>query len=553
MKLLAGVALTAALVSSAVAQAPDRVLFNAHVWTGDSARPFASAIAIRGGVISAVGSDDEIRATAGPNTRLEDLGNRQVVPGFHDAHWHLPGRRQADLTGATHQAEVVSRLRAFAADLPKDAWITGRGWTPDMFPDNPAHRRYLDAAFPDRPVVITDRDGHQILANSRALALAKIDVFTKAPAGGRIVHGYDDAPTGLLQETAMGLVRRMLPAPSAEEMYAVLREQMHQAAALGLTALQVANGLSDADAAAMERALREDSLLVRFRVAVPFTKGVSDSTLRAYVRLRDTHTGPMLRYGIAKGFLDGTVDAGTAAMLAPYAKGGGVGLPRFTQADLNATLARYDSAGLQVELHAIGDRAIRMALDAFESVAIRAPARDRRGRVEHIEVPDLADIPRFGRLGVIASTQAIFASPDPTSLENYAPMLGPVRASHAMPFDAFDATGAMQAFGSDYPVFPMDPILGVYTAVSRQMPDGTPSGGWYPEHRITTEAALRHYTAGSAYAAFRENEIGVLRPGMLADLVVLSSMIVGVTPDKILTARPVLTIVGGRDTYRAIQ
>ena len=550
--MLRAAALCAALVSSAVAQAPDRVLFNGRIWTGDSARPAATAIGIRGGVISAIGSDAEVRATAGPDTRSEDLGGRQVLPGFHDAHWHLPGRRQADLTGATHQAEIVARLRAFAADLPATAWITGRGWTPDMFPDNTAHRRYLDAVFPDRPVVITDRDGHQILANSRALALAKIDALTRAPSGGRIVHGYDDAPTGLLQETAMGLVRRMLPEPSADEMYGVLREQMHQAAALGLTSLQVANGLSDAETQAFERALREDSMLVRFRVAVPFARGASDSTLRSYARLRDTHSGALLRYGIAKGLLDGTVDAGTAAMLAPYAVRGGTGLPRFTQADLNATLARYDSAGIQVELHAIGDRAIRMALDAFEDVASRNGAKDRRGRVEHIEVPDPRDIPRFAKLGVIASTQAIFASPDPTSLENYAPLLGPERASRAMPFDAFDATGAVQAFGSDYPVFPMDPILGVYTAVTRQLPDGTPAGGWYPQHRISAEAAVAHYTEGSAYAAFRENEIGVLRPGMLADLVVLSSPIIGVVPAEIMNARPVLTIVGGRDTYRAI-
>ncbi|HMC55241.1 MAG TPA: amidohydrolase [Gemmatimonadaceae bacterium] len=554
MKLQFGGAVVAALAAfaSATAQSPDRVLYNGMIWTGDSARPAATAVAIRGGVITAIGSDEEVRASAGPATRSEDLGGRQVLPGFHDAHWHLPGRPEADLTGATHQVEIVARLRAFAAALPPNAWITGRGWTPDMFPDNTAHRRYLDAAFPDRPVLITDRDGHQVLANSRAMTLAKIDVFTRAPSGGRIVRGYDDTPTGLLQETAMGLVRRMLPEPSASEMYGVLRDQMHRAAALGLTSLQVANGLDEAESEAFERALHEDSMIVRFRVAVPFTRGIADSTLRMYTTLRDVHTGLLLRYGVAKGMLDGTVDAGTAAMLAPYAIRGGTGLPRWTQADLNATLAKYDSAGIQVELHAIGDRAIRMALDAFQDVAKRNGPRDRRGRVEHIEVPDPADIPRFAALGVIASTQAIFASPDPTSLENYAPLLGPQRASRAMPFKAFDDAGAVQAFGSDYPVFPMDPILGVYTAVTRQMPNGTPAGGWYPQHRITVEAAVRHYTAGSAFAEFRENEIGMLRAGMLADLVVLSSPIVGATAETILNARPVLTIVGGRDSYRAI-
>jgi predicted amidohydrolase YtcJ len=489
---------------------------------------------------------------AGDDTRSEDLGGRQVVPGFHDAHWHLPTRRQADLTGATGADEIVRRLREFAATLPSDAWITGRGWTPDMFPDNSAHKRVLDVAFPSRPVLITDRDGHQSLASSRALTLAHVGPTTRDPDGGTVVRESDRAtPTGLLKETAMGLVRRMLPDPSADEVYASLRHEMHRAAALGLTSLQLANGLNAAESAAFERAVADDSLIVRFRVAVPFVRGVRDASLQEYVALRDKHTGPYLRFGIAKGMLDGTVDAGTAAMLAPYAIRGGTGLPRFTAQELAATLARYDSAGIQVELHAIGDRAIRMALDAFESVAQKNGAKDRRGRVEHIEVPDPADIPRFARLGVIASTQAIFAGPDPATLDNYAPLLGPTRSARAMPFKALDDAGAIQAFGSDYPVFPMDPLLGVYTAVTRQMPDGSPPGGWYPEHRISVEAALRHYTVGSAFAAFREREIGVLRAGMLADLVVLSEPIIGREPAALLRSKSVLTLVGGREIHRS--
>ncbi len=529
----------------------DRIFVNAHIWTGDSARPEATAPALRGDCIIALGSDSAIRALAGSATRVEDLGGRRVVPGFHDAHWHLPTRRSANLVEAKDPAEIVRRLQDFAKTLPGEAWITGRGWTPDMFPGNTAHRRYLDSAFADRAVLLTDRDGHQVLANQRALSLAGVGLETPEPAGGAIVRDPDGKPTGLLQETANELVRRKLPDPTADEIYVAMREEMHRAAALGLTALQLANAIDSTEQRVFERALADDSLLVRWRIALPFRKDVTDSSFAAWKALGAKWSGPLLRTGIAKGMLDGTVDAGTAAMLAPYAIGDGAGLPRWSAADLTETVARYDSAGIQVELHAIGDRAIRMALDAYEAVGKRNPPRDRRHRVEHLEVPDPSDIPRFATLGIIPSTQAIFATPDKTTLENYVPMLGPERAQHAQPFKDLDDAGAMQAFGSDYPVFPMDPLLGTWIAVTRQNPDGTPAGGWYPEHRISLEAALRHYTYGSAYAAFREQELGTLKEGMLADFVVLSDEIFGVAPTALLKTKPVLTVMGGRDTYRA--
>jgi len=543
----------ALLVSAACgrAPAPDRIIFNARIWTGDSTFPEVTALAIRGDRIIAIGADADVRALAVEGTLIADLRGRRVIPGFHDAHWHLPTRRSADLVGAKDPSEIVRRLQDFARTLPDDAWITGRGWTPDMFPRNTAHRRYLDTVFPDRPVLLTDRDGHQGLANQRALSLSGVGIETPEPAGGAIVRDADGAPTGLLQETASALVRRKLPEPSADEVYAALLYEMHRAAERGLTSLQVANALSPQETEAFERALANDSLLVRFRVAVPFAQGTSDAALQRYASLSAKWSGPLLRSGIAKGMLDGTVDAATAAMLEPYAKGGGTGLPRFTAAELADAVARYDDAGLQVELHAIGDRAVRMALDAFEETARRNGPRDRRMRVEHLEVPDPADIPRFAALGVIASTQAIFATPDQTTTTNYEPLLGAVRSSRAMPFKALDDAGAKQAFGSDYPVFPMDPLLGIWAAVTRQNPDGTPANGWFPQHRISIEAALRHYTAGSAYAAFREGELGTLAPGMFADLVMLSDDIFGTDPHALLRAKPMVTVMGGRVTWTA--
>lgn len=530
---------------------PDAILHNGLVWTGDSLRPTATAIAIRGERIVAIGEDAEILALAGDRTRVEDLAGRRVVPGMHDAHWHFPTRRTAELAGAKDAADIVNRLQAFAAEMPADAWITGRGWTPDMFPGNRAHRQYLDVAFPDRPVLLTDRDGHQALANSTALRLAAVSAETRDPENGVIVREGNGAPTGLLQEAAMGLVRRRLPSPNAQEVYLALREQMRRGAALGLTAVQIAAATTPTEDSAFTRAIAEDSMQLRFRIAVPFTEAATDSALAAYAARAREATGPYLRFGIAKGMLDGTVDAGTAAMLEPYAGGGGSGLPMWELEPLMRTIARYDRAGIQVELHAIGDRAIRLALDAFDSVAVRNGPRDRRGRIEHVEVPHPADLPRFKQLGVIASTQAIFATPDATALKNYVPLLGPERERRAMPFKALDDAGAIQAFGSDYPVFPMDPLLGIYTAVTRQLPDGTPRGGWVPEQRISVERALRHYTWGAAYAAYRERELGTLAPGYYADLVVLSEDILAGDAQALLRAKPVLTMLGGRAVYRA--
>lgn len=529
------------------AQAPDRVFVNAQVWTGDVTRPSAEALAITGDRVTAIGTTDAMRALAGAATEIVDLGGRRVVPGFNDAHWHLPSRRTADLSYAGSVAEIQSRLREFEMSLPEGAWLTGRGWTPADFPANTAHRRYLDSAFPNRPVFITDRDGHQALANAAALALAGLTAETTDPQGGRIERNADGSPTGLLKESASSLVSRHVPAPGVDEIYAALLEELDKAARAGLTSVQIASGRASGPMFdALQRALESGALSVRVRAAVPFSADVTDAELAEYVSLRDAHAGRMLTFGIAKGMLDGTVDAHTAAMLEPYANSSDTGLPMWTAEDLARAVARYDAAGLQIELHAIGDRAIRMALDAYESAARANGTTGARHRIEHIEVPALDDLPRFKQLGVVASTQAMFASPDATTLENYAPALGPERAARSNAFKLFDDAGATQAFGSDYPVFTMDPLRGVHAAVTRELPDGTPKGGWHPEHRLSLEAALRHYTWGSAYASFEEGDKGTLVPGKLADFVVLTEDIFDSPPARLLTAKVAMTVVGGR-------
>jgi predicted amidohydrolase YtcJ len=549
---IASLWLAVGFTTANAAPPPERIYVNARVWTADAAQPAAEAFAVMDGRFVAVGSSKTVRALAGPSTAVVDLGGRRVVPGFIDTHWHLPARRSARLDNAGSVEVIQQRLVEYAKGLPAGSWVVGRGWMPTDFPGRTAHKRYLDAVFPDRPVVIRDRDGHQALANSRALALAGVTRDTADPDDGRIEREPDGTPTGLLKEGAAGLVSRLLPPLSADDTYQLLLEELAAAASFGLTSLTDATdvGLTDNERSAVERALAEGRLTVNYRAALPLETDIAPERLAGFVRLRDATRGGLLTYGFAKGMIDGTVDAKTAFMLEPYV-GGGNGTPFLSQDELNRTVATYDRAGLQVGLHAIGDGAIRMALDAYEHAAKANGRRDSRHRVEHVEVPAAADLPRFAQLGVIAATQAIFATPDTATLENYAPLVGPERASRAQPFKQFDDAGAMQAFGSDYPVYPMDPLLGIYTAVTRQTRDGKPDGGWHPHNRIGLETALLHYTRDAAYASFDETRTGTISAGKFADFVVLSRDILDGPPQQLLDTKVLLTVLRGRETWRA--
>jgi predicted amidohydrolase YtcJ len=258
----------------------------------------------------------------------------------------------------------------------------------------------------------------------------------------------------------------------------------------------------------------------------------------------------LLKFGAAKGLVDGVVESGTAAMLEPWADGAPASEPLWTQAELDRSAALYDARGFQILLHAIGDRAISMALDAYAHAARANGSSGRRHRIEHVEVPRFADLARFRALGVIASTQALFALPDQNTLEAYAPKLGPARAARAMPFRTLDEAGVVQAFGSDWPVFSMETLTGIHCAVTRQTPQGAPAGGWHPEQRISVEAALRHFTRDAAYASFDEELKGTLTAGKLADFVVLSEDIRQPPAERILRAKVLLTVMGGRETHR---
>ncbi|HWX23880.1 MAG TPA: amidohydrolase, partial [Vicinamibacteria bacterium] len=348
---------------------------------------------------------------------------------------------------------------------------------------------------------------------------------------------------------AQALVEKFIPAPSEEDKSRALKAAFDLFASFGITSVQDAR-FDPEDLPTFERVIREGGLKVRIYAALPLEKNPSPELLERYKKLREAHRGPLLKFGAVKGFVDGVVEAKTAAMLEPYV-GGGSGHLNWTPEELNSTVTIYDREGYQILLHAIGDRAIRVALDAYQEAARKNGPLPRRHRIEHVEVPQPADVQRFKLLGVIASTQAFFANPDKDTLETYSENLGKEREAHAMPFRLLDDSGAVQAFGSDWPVYSCDVLKGIYAAVTRQTPEGNPPGGWHPEQRISTEAAVRHFTRDAAYASFDEGQKGTILPGALADFVVLSENILEGPPETHLKAQVLLTVLAGQDTYRA--
>jgi len=554
---LAAAAMAAALWGAPAAEragSADRVFVGGRIWTGDPARPAAEALAVRGPTVLAVGTSAEMRALGGEGTDVVDLHGRLVVPGFVDGHLHLLGGgfalEQLRLDDDFTFAAVAARVRKWAATHPRKPWVTGEGWAYAAFPGGLPTRAQLDALVRDRPAFLGSYDGHTAWANTVALRLAGITRETKDPPGGAIVRDDAGEPTGTLKEEAMSLVERLVPKPTPLEKEQAWTRAVAQAAGWGLTGVQQA-GIDEDDLAVLARVLDAQPRL-RVYAALHMEREPTPEALARQDALRRRYSSGLLRVASIKGYVDGVVEAHTAAMFEPY-PGGGTGLPNYSQGELDRTVAAYDKAGWQVLLHAIGDRGIDMALTAFERAARANGTSGRRHRVEHVEVPRTADLPRFRADGVIASTQAMFPYPNQNHLGVYVPTLGPERAKRALAFKAIDDAGAVQAFGSDWPVFTAEVVRGIACAVTRTTVDGVPAGGWEPSQRLTVEAALRHFTRDAAYAVQAEASTGVLAPGLAADLVVLSPDILRVPPERIHETKVLLTVLGGRDTYRAAR
>jgi predicted amidohydrolase YtcJ len=530
----------------------DRIFVNGNIWTGEPGRLPAQALAVRGATLLEIGTNEAVRKLAGKGTNVVDLRGRFVSPGFIDAHVHLLGGgwslEELRLDDAKDFATLQARVRAWAQANPEARWVTGEGWSYGAFPNGMPTKLQLDALVPDRPALLGSYDGHTGWANSAALRLAEITRATKDPEGGEIARDAAGEPTGVLKESAQRLVERLLPKHLPHENERAFRNAIARAASWGLTGVHQA-GISEEDLETLSRAMQASPQL-RVYAALRMERDPTPEVLARQQELRQRYSGPRLRIGAVKGFVDGVVEARTAAMFEPYAAGG-TGSPNWTQQELDRAVTAYDKAGFQVMLHAIGERGIDMALTAFERAAAANGPRARRHRVEHLEVPRLADLARFKAAGVIASTQASFPYPDKNHLDVYVSTLGPERSHRALAYKSIDDAGAVQAFGSDWPVFTADVVHGLATVVTRMTDEGTPPGGWEPQQRLSIEAALRHYTRDAAYAESAERERGTLAKGKAADFVVLSQDLLAVAPERIKDVKVLLTVLGGQDSYRA--
>jgi hypothetical protein len=539
----------------------DFVLVGGRVWTLDADRPWASAVAIAGGRIAAVGGDRDVGGLIGPATRRIDLRGRLLVPGFQDAHVHpvtagLSAER-CDLHGIRTKAEYLAAITRYAADHPQREWIEGDGWSLDAFPGGTPDRASLDALVPDRPVYLENRDGHDAWVNSRALELAGVTRDTPDPPDGRIERLPGGDPQGALHEGARDLVNRLLPPPTAAELErALVRAQAHLHS-LGITAWQDAH-VSPAILEAYRTVDDRGGLTARVVAALGWDarrgrEGVEEQ-VDELIELRRRGTRGRVRATSVKIFQDGIIENFSAAMLDPYL--GRDGLPTnnrgtsLTEApELGRVVVRLDAEGFQVHVHAIGDRAVRESLDAFEQARAANGTRDARHHIAHIQVVHPADTARFAGLGVVATMQPYWACAEPQVTELTNPFLGAERVAWQYPFGSLRRAGAILAGGSDWGVSTADPLREIELAVTRVSDEHRDTEPFLPDERLDLATALAAYTHGSAYVDHLDHETGSIEVGKLADLAVIDRDLFAADAGPIGDGRVLLTLVDGRPVF----
>jgi predicted amidohydrolase YtcJ len=529
--------------SSAALRQADLVLYG-RVWTGDSAKPWAQGVAVEGDRIVAVGESAAVARRVGSDTKVLGNGKGMVVPGFMDGHTHfIYGGFQltsVDLRDAASPAEFVARIKAFATKQRPGEWITGGDWDHERWPGTPLpERSWIDSVTPQNPVFVSRLDGHMGLANGAALRLARVSRATRDVPGGTIVRDARGEPTGVLKDAAQRPVLAAIPTPSESQSDSAISRALGWAASKGVTTVADVS-VPWFEVAALKRAHARGTLTTRVSVYVP---------LGDWRRMADTvranGTGDAwLRVAGVKGYVDGSLGSGTALFYQPYNDAPETsGLLVTPEDSLRAWIGGADSAGLQVVVHAIGERANGLLLDIYDSVAKAHGDRDRRFRIEHAQHLRRQDIARLARSGVIASMQPYHAIDDGRWAEK---RIGPERIKTTYAFRSLLDAGAHLAFGSDWTVAPLDPILGIYAAVTRRTLDGKHPAGWVPAEKITVDEALRAYTSGNAYGVFAERNRGKLVPGYLADLVLLDEDLTAISPEAIERAAVQATIVGGK-------
>ncbi|HEY6226542.1 MAG TPA: amidohydrolase [Verrucomicrobiae bacterium] len=537
--------------SNAVSLAPDLIIINASVHTMDDAQPRAEAVAISGNRIVAVGSTADIRALAGPKTRIIDAAGKNVFPGFNDSHVHfLSGGyslSSVDLRDAKSPEEMARRLAAYAKTIPKGRWILGGDWDHEKWPGAPLPtKEIIDSATPDNPVFVNRLDGHMALANSLALKLAGVTKETKEPAGGVVVRDKNGEPTGVLKDAAENLVERAIPPKSFEENHAAAKAASEHAAKMGVTSV---TDMSAGDDVGVYQYLLEHGELKNRIYAI---RSIVSWEVLQKTGVRAAFGSDMLRIGGLKGFSDGSLGSTTAYFFEPYNDAPNTRGLLFDQMLPEGIMLKRvegaDKAGLQVMIHAIGDEANFRILEIYRQTAEANGPRDRRFRIEHAQHLRASEIPWFGSQKVIASMQPYHEADDGRWCDK---RIGPERSKGTYAFRSLLDTGAVLAFGSDWTVAPLNPLEGIKAAVTRQTLDGKNPDGWHPEQKISIDEAVRAYTVGSAYAEFAEKVKGTITVGKLADIVMLDRDIYAVQPPEIDKARVVMTIMDGRVVFEA--
>jgi predicted amidohydrolase YtcJ len=541
------------------------VLRHGRIYTMNAARSWAESVAIRDGRLVFVGADRDVQPYL-TGARVVELHGAMVLPSFCDSHVHLADgglqMLRCDLSGSKTAAEVAGRIRKYAAAHPLEGWIVGAGWDLPLYPQANPSRIELDRLVPDRPAILEAADGHSAWVNSRALQAAGIDRHTPDPPRGRIERDRQGNPSGTLREAAVDKVEKLLPPPDTETALQACRLGLKQANACGLTSVTEA-AAQPWMLTAYQTLERQNQLTARVHACLVVSAESAAQDVAATVldmsHLRETFSGgTLLKVNGAKMFADGVIESHTAALLEPYLGTQRHGLHgvRADRGELNfkpdcfkETATALDAAGFQIHVHAIGDRAVRTALDALQAAERANGTRDARHHIAHLQLIDSLDVPRFSRLGVVANFQAYWAFADAyvTKLTN--PVLGPRRAAHQYPMASVRDTGAVMVGGSDWTVSSLRPLDAIEVAVTRRPLGDTKSASWLPDERLTLRDALSMYTAAGAWLAHEERETGTLEVGKSADLVVLDRDLFSVSPSKIHTVRVLATMLAGRCVF----